>query len=78
MGGEEKELILLQGQVSRRARTSEEFAGDLNMLERTQANQEEMNFPFSRPHSTISVLLLDEIDLMILMSYSSRMKYMSS
>ena len=48
------------------------------MLERTQANHEEMNFHFSRPHIAISVLLLDEIDLMNLMSYSSLMKYMSS
>ena len=45
-------------------KTSEEFAGDLNMLERTQANHEEMNFHFSRPHTALSVLLLDEIDLM--------------
>ena len=51
---------------------------DLKMLERTQANHEEMNFHFSRPHTTLSVLLLDEIDLMNLMSYSSLMKYMSS
>ena len=58
---------------------SEEFAGDPNMLERTQANHEEMIFfHFSRPHIAISVLLLDEIDLMNLMSYSSLMKYMSS
>ena len=48
------------------------------MLERTQANHEEMNFRLSRPHTAISVLLLDEIDLMNLMSYSSLMKYMSS
>ena len=48
------------------------------MLERTQANHEEMNFHFSRPHNVLSVLLLDEIELMILMSYSSLMKYMSS
>ena len=47
------------------------------MLERTQANHEEMNFHFSRPHIAISVLLLDEIDLMNLMSYSSLLKYMS-
>ena len=57
---------------------SEEFAGDLNMLERTQANHEEMNFHFSCPHTAISVLLLDEIELMNLMSYSSLLKYMSS
>ena len=48
------------------------------MLERTQANHEEMNFHLSRPHISISVLLLDEIDLMNLMSSSSLMKYMSS
>ena len=34
------------------------------MLERTQANHEEMNFHFSRPHTALSVFLLDEIDLM--------------
>ena len=67
----------MQGQVSRRAKTSKEFAGDLKLPERTQANHEEMNFHFSRPHIDISVLLLDEIDLMNLMSYSSLMKYMS-
>ena len=55
----------MQGQVSRRALMSEEFAGDLTKLpERTQANHDEMNFHFSRPHITLSVLLLDEIDLM--------------
>ena len=59
-------------------KTSEEFAGDLNVPKRTHANHEEMNFDFSRPHTDLSVLLLDEIDLMILMSYSSLMKYMSS
>ena len=48
------------------------------MLERTQAKQEEMNFHFSHPHIILSVPLLDEIDLMNLMSYSSLMKYMSS
>ena len=47
------------------------------MPERTQANHEEMNFHFSRPHTILSMLLLDEIELMILMSYSSLMKYMS-
>ena len=57
---------------------SEEFAGDLNVLERTQANHEEMNSHFSRPHTALSVLLLDEIDLMKLIPYSSLMKYMSS
>ena len=35
------------------------------MPDRTQANHEEMNFHFSRPHTDLSVLLLDEIDLMI-------------
>ena len=34
------------------------------MPERTPANHEEMNFHFSRPHTTLSILLLDEIDLM--------------
>ena len=48
------------------------------MPERTQANHEEMNFHFSRPHTVFSVLFFDEIELMILMSYSSMMKYMSS
>ena len=48
------------------------------MPERKQANHEEMNFHFSRPHTDLSVLLLDEIDPMILMSYSSLMKYLSS
>ena len=48
------------------------------MPERTQANHEEMLVHFTRPHTHLSVLLLDEIDLMILMSYSSLMKYMSS
>ena len=45
-------------------KTSEEFAGDLNVPERMQANHEEMNFHFSRPPTALSVLLLDEIDLM--------------
>ena len=54
----------------------EEFAGDLNMLERTQANHEEMNYHFSRPHTALTVRLLDEIDLMKLISYSSLVKYM--
>ena len=45
-------------------KTTEEFAGDLNMPERTQANHGEMNSHFSRPHTALSVLLLDEIDLM--------------
>ena len=48
------------------------------MLERTQANHEEMNFHFSLPHSSLPVLLLDEIDLMKLIPYSSLVKYMSS
>ena len=48
------------------------------MLDRTQANHEEMNFHFSRPHTALSVLLLDEIDLMESIPYSSLMKYMSS
>ena len=34
------------------------------MPDRTQANHEEMNFHFSRPHTALSDLLLDEIDLM--------------
>ena len=54
----------MQGQVSRGTQSSEEFAGDLRMPERTQANHGEMNFHFSRPHTALSVLLLDEIDLM--------------
>ena len=33
------------------------------MLERMQANHEEMNFHFSRPHTLLSVLLFDEIDV---------------
>ena len=48
------------------------------MLQRTHDNHEEMNFHFSRTHTALSVLLLDEIDLMKLISYSSLMKYMSS
>ena len=32
------------------------------MLERTQANQEEMTSHFSHPHIVLSVLLSDEID----------------
>ena len=68
----------MQAQVSRRTQTSEEFAGDLDMLERTQANLEEMNFRFSHPHTEISVLLLNEIHLMNLISYSSLMKYIRS
>jgi len=32
--------------------------------ERTQANHEEMNFHFSRPHTVLTVALLDEIGLM--------------
>ena len=69
----------MQGQVSRRALTSEEFAGGLTkMPERTHANHDEMNFHFTRPHTEISVLLFDEIHLMNLISYSSLMKYMRS
>ena len=37
------------------------------MLERTQANHEEMKFHFSRPHTAISILLRDEIYMMNLM-----------
>ena len=33
------------------------------MPERTQANHEEMNFHFSRPHTYLSMLLLDDIDV---------------
>ena len=58
MGGEEKGLISYAGQVSRRAQTSEEFAGDLSMPDRTHANHEEMNFHFSRPHIALSVFCL--------------------
>ena len=36
-------------------------SGDLNMLERTQANHEELNFHFSRPHTALSVLLLEKL-----------------
>ena len=46
------------------SRRHEEFARDLNVLERMQANHEEMNFHFSRPHTALSVLLLNEIDPM--------------
>ena len=67
----------MQGQVSRRAHTFEEFVGDLKVSDRAQANHEEMNPHFSRPHTALSVLLLDEIDLIKFMSYSSLMKYMS-
>ena len=48
------------------------------MLEGTQANHEEMNIHFSRPHTALRVLLPDEIDLMKLISYSSLLKYTSS
>ena len=58
---------------------SEEFAGGLaKMPARTQANHDEMNFHFTRPHTEISVLLFDESHLMNLISYSSLMKYMGS
>ena len=33
------------------------------MPERTQANHEEMDFHFSRPYTVLSVLLLDDIDV---------------
>ena len=68
----------MKGQVSRQTKSSEEFSGDLNLLERTQANHEEKNFHFSRPHTALPVLLLDELDLMKFIPYSSLMKYMSS
>ena len=48
------------------------------MLERTQANHEEMNFHFSGSHTAISAILFDKIDLMNLIPYSSLVKYMSS
>ena len=48
------------------------------MPDRTQANHEEMNSHLSHPYDAISILLLDEIELMYLMSYSSLLKYMSS
>ena len=48
------------------------------MPDRTQANHDEMNLHFTCPHAALPVLLLDEIDLMNLMSYYSLMKYMSS
>ena len=51
----------MQGQVSRRAQTSEEFAGDLKVPDRTQVNHEEMNPHLSRPHTVLYVLLLDEL-----------------
>ena len=34
------------------------------MPDRTQANHEEMTLHYSRPHIALSILLLDEIDLM--------------
>ena len=34
------------------------------MPERTQANHEEMNFHFTRPHNVLTVALCDEIRLM--------------
>ena len=34
------------------------------MPDRTQANHEEMNFNFSRPHTILTIALLDEIGLM--------------
>ena len=65
----------MQGQVSRRALTSEEFDRDLTKLpERTQANHDEINFHTSS--YCYICLLLDEIHLMNLISYSSLMKHM--
>ena len=56
VGGEEKELISSAGSGLQMCLTSEEFAGDLTKLpERTQANHDEMNFHFTRPHTAISV-----------------------
>ena len=57
-------IISLDHEIVQLPDTVGEFAGDLSMPERTQANHEEMNFHFSRPHTALSVLLLDEIDLM--------------
>ena len=56
----------MQGQVRSPAELErlKNSAGNLRMLERTQAKHEEMNFHFSRPHTVLSVALLDEIDLM--------------
>ena len=34
------------------------------MPDRMQANHEEMNFHFSRPHTVLTIVLLDEIRLM--------------
>ena len=34
------------------------------MPERMQANHEEMNFHFLHPHTALSIILLDESDLM--------------
>ena len=50
VGGEEKELISFAGSGLQTYKSSEEFAGDLSMPDRTQANHEEMNLHFSRPH----------------------------
>ena len=47
------------------------------MPERTRVNHDEMNFHFTRPPTDYLIKLLDDIELMILMSYSSLMKYMS-
>ena len=58
MGGEEKELISSAGSGLQRALTSEEFAGGLTkMPERTQANHDEMNFHFTHPPNSLSVLI---------------------
>ena len=48
------------------------------MPERMQANHEEMIVHFTRPHTHLSMLMLDETDLMKLIPYSSLVKYMSS
>ena len=45
-------------------KTCEEFAGDLNVPDRMQANHDEMNLHFTRPHTDYLFKLLDEIDLM--------------
>ena len=50
----------MQGQVSRRTYSSDEFAGDLNVLERTKANHEEMNHSFL---TTAISIIVDEIDI---------------
>ena len=65
MGGEEKELISSAGSGLQTYCNVRRICWGHDILpERTQANHEEMNFHFSRPHTALSVLLLDEIDLM--------------